>query len=507
MSRQYYKIRSTNHIKGGEVTPLLTPPSSLAGGNLAGGNLAGGEKPTPHKSRVIIAICIFLIVIIELGAHLIAIPLNQVLEAIICHNLEPQMSPSAADDLRCKEEFVQSELSIIRGWQRTLEFIPGLLTAVPYGYFADRRGRGIVLTLSLLGITLSQAFQILICTLPTVCSIRMTWLSALFTFIGGGPAVFTALVYAIAGECVNSEHRSTVFSYLSAAAVGGELIASPLVYLSMRINVWLSIYIGLGCLVLATVVAFTFTKTSELRAETIIKSHPCHYTTRSKRTNLRQAVSWVLWKDRSILLLMFTFLLTTLGHFQHEILLQYVTKRYNWSWSEASLLLSIRAFLNLVLLIILIPSATYFLVYKWPMSVQYTKLFLARASAVLLTVGGFVIGLAYTPIFLMMGLGIFTLGSGYRLLIRSFLASIFEEDVAMLYTLMSMFDTIGTLIAGPFLSALFRTGMDWGNAWLGMPYIVIGCLLSVVTATVFSARWSNLQQIRNSSEIDQQSDC
>ncbi|KAK2013655.1 hypothetical protein LZ32DRAFT_511908, partial [Colletotrichum eremochloae] len=105
----------------------------------------------------------FLLTIFELGCCLIAIPLNQVLEAIICRNFYPQAPPSV-NDLRCKAKAVQDELSIIRGWQSTLELIPSLLTAIPYGFLADRQGREMVLGLSLLGMTLSSTFYILICT-------------------------------------------------------------------------------------------------------------------------------------------------------------------------------------------------------------------------------------------------------------------------------------------------------------------------------------------------------
>jgi hypothetical protein len=35
-----------------------------------------------------------------------------------------------------------------------------------------------------------------------------------------------------------------------------------------------------------------------------------------------------------VALLLFTFLLTTLGRMAQEILLQYVTNRYGWSWAQ-----------------------------------------------------------------------------------------------------------------------------------------------------------------------------
>ncbi|KAK1961570.1 MFS general substrate transporter [Colletotrichum sublineola] len=480
-------IQPADAVGGAETTPLLTHPLRPPGGHLP-----GEVKPIPLKSCSIVARCIFLLTIFELGCCLIAIPLNQVLEAIICRNFYPQAPPSV-NDLRCKAKAVQDELSIIRGWQSTLELIPSLLTAIPYGFLADRQGREMVLGLSLLGMTLSSTFYILICALPTVFPIRTIWASALLTFVGGGPAVFTAMIYAIAGDAVSEEHRSIMFSYISAAIVGGGLIASPIVYLSMRINVWIPIYTGLVCVIFATIITFTLPKT--LQRDPQLKTtepHLWHQTIRLELAKLGQAVLWALWKNQSVLMLLFTFLIITLTNLKQDTLLQYVTKRHSWSWAEASILLSAQALSNLMLLAILIPSVTYVLVYKWSMSDQYTKLLLARASATSLTLGAFIVGFASSSVVMVIGVCVFALGSGYRPLIRSLLASAVDDNVGMLFTMIGIFETTGNLIAGPLLSVLFRTGMEWGGAWIGLLYITTGCLLAIVTAIVVSTRLSDL---------------
>lgn len=125
-------------------------------------------SPSPPRARPglrqvgIVSACIFLIILTELGAYLATIPLNQVLEEIICRNFHPDLLLDP-NDPRCKDRAVQTELSLLRGWQMTFDFVPGLLTAVPYGFVADKYGRELVLTLSMLGITLSSGFYILVC--------------------------------------------------------------------------------------------------------------------------------------------------------------------------------------------------------------------------------------------------------------------------------------------------------------------------------------------------------
>ena len=41
-----------------------------------------------------------------------------------------------------------------------------------------------------------------------------------------------------------------------------------------------------------------------------------------------------VWGNKHVALLLSTYLLSTLGRFAAEILLQYVTKRYGWSWAR-----------------------------------------------------------------------------------------------------------------------------------------------------------------------------
>jgi MFS family permease len=106
--------------------------------------------------------CFLLNILMEFGLFLITIPLSQVLEEIICRGtLLPEIP--ATNDPRCKDKAVQSELSLIRGWQATFDIIPGLLTALPYGLMADKYGRELVLGLSVLGGALTSTFNVLVC--------------------------------------------------------------------------------------------------------------------------------------------------------------------------------------------------------------------------------------------------------------------------------------------------------------------------------------------------------
>lgn len=117
------------------------------------------------KSYPIIIRCFFLSICMEISNVLVTIPLNQILESIICHRTFSDLSNGT--DPRCKNENVQRELSFIRGWQLTFDVIPGLLTAMLYGLAAKRCGRQFILALSVLGGTLAAGFVIFICILES----------------------------------------------------------------------------------------------------------------------------------------------------------------------------------------------------------------------------------------------------------------------------------------------------------------------------------------------------
>ncbi|KAI4602774.1 hypothetical protein KJ359_007992 [Pestalotiopsis sp. 9143b] len=88
----------------------------------------------------------------------------KIFEDIICQRYVRQQSNGrrALEEDRCKAPDVQSELATLQAWSATLEYIPGLLVAVPFGTIADRFGHKLVLVLSSIGVMLHVLAQIII---------------------------------------------------------------------------------------------------------------------------------------------------------------------------------------------------------------------------------------------------------------------------------------------------------------------------------------------------------
>lgn len=80
--------------------------------------------------RHIVPVCMITIFCLEVGDLLQMAPVNRILEGIICRDFYPEHAGanplSLTDDPRCKSTDVQSKLAMLRGWQSTLDFLPGL---------------------------------------------------------------------------------------------------------------------------------------------------------------------------------------------------------------------------------------------------------------------------------------------------------------------------------------------------------------------------------------------
>jgi len=70
-----------------------------------------------------------------------------------------------------------------------------------------------------------------------------------------------------------------------------------------------------------------------------------------------------------------------------------------------------------------------------------------------------------------------SLGTGYYSAIRSFVTSLVEKDeVVLLYTVIGMIDSVGTLVATPLVTVAFAFGVRRGGLLMGLPFFIIGGL-------------------------------
>lgn len=185
----------------GEETPLLADSSSDAPNKPHAGFVAA----FPYQNIVAVALIIGTIVLVEVATVLQEVPLYQILEDIICRQMAGEGDYDQSDCAGNTD--VQAELAYLRGWQLTLAILPGIITAVPYGFIIDRYGRKVVLIVCIVGILLTQLFYLLVCWRSDVLPVRLTWAASIFTLIGGGPVILNGIVFAMLSDVSPEAYR------------------------------------------------------------------------------------------------------------------------------------------------------------------------------------------------------------------------------------------------------------------------------------------------------------
>lgn len=127
----------------------------------------------------------------------------------------------------------------------------------------------------------------------------------------------------------------------------------------MKFNIWLPILIGIGFHILTILFAFCLPETLRLDSLTDESaSNPTTHNGREERDGEEPEVGkkhdflWTRWSatlhnlqtasvifirgHKRVALLLFTILITTLGRMAQELLLQFVRKRFGWSWTKVS---------------------------------------------------------------------------------------------------------------------------------------------------------------------------
>ncbi|KAF8537766.1 major facilitator superfamily domain-containing protein [Trichophaea hybrida] len=452
-------------------------------------------------------LCAVLIVTLFIAVFLSAAPQLRLIESIICSNYYRENDRRIFNEngnipeQYCKVDSIQEELAFLNGFQTLFSNIPGVLLAIPYGVLADRYGRKIILVLALLGLTLSFSWILFVCwfALP----IKLTWLSAAFLMLGGGVQMLIALILMVLADVTPADQRTTAFFQLQACVLFAELVAPPLSSVLMSHNVWTPLLIALVIMVLVLLIACALPETRGLEVANTEPSNssgeeqegderisrPNLETSTRKNSNSHRDIMTFLRQDINVTLLVAIFLVITIGRQTTMLLLQYVSKRYDWSLAKSSLLLSLRAGFNLALMLAGLPVLTSLIITKWKMSTTERDLYISRTSACLVTLGFLGIAIAPNPSLMIIALIVDTLGSGFGASTRSLATTmVHPSNIGKLYTSIAVFDTLGALVGGPSMSLAFQWGIKLGGGWIGLPFLVLAILSTVVTVVVFMVR-------------------
>ncbi|KAH6628217.1 major facilitator superfamily domain-containing protein [Chaetomium tenue] len=404
------------------------------------------------------------------------------------------------DDPACKGADVQGYLAMLRGWANTFESFPGLIGAVPYGILSDRWGRRPVLGLGVVGCVVSVGFNYGVFYFSDVVPLWVTWFSAAFQLIGGGAAIIVAMLYTMVADVVPAHERTTVFFQLNAISLGSQMIASPLGGAMLIWDAWAPLLVALAIWVVTNLMVLAFPETVRVHDRKMPQGedHGDHDDLprmtklwRKAREGVAEVWDFVLG-NKSVSFLMLSLVFTFLGRYVGDLLLQYSTDRYGWSWSLASMVLTIRNAGSLVTLLVLLPAASWFCVRRLGMEDMAKDLRLARWSGLILVLACLIIAAAANGAIYSVGLVWFALGSGMAAMIRSLLNALVEEHhVGTVNSLISFMEMVGMTIAGPLLAKSLSVGLGLGGAWVGLPFFAAGWLFVIGTTILYIFRLPN----------------
>jgi MFS family permease len=480
-------LHATTH----EETPLLSETSHHTKPSLP------DSKPSRPYRNIIFLLCAVLI-LVQCGDELSQSPQSRISEAIICYRhyetADPSklladrasVSPGAIGGVTeelCKIEAVQNQLSSLRGFQGFLNGGPSLLLALPFGWAADKYGRKPILFLGVLSFVLQAVWVQAVCWFWQSFDIRWTWASALHGLMAGSSPVVSALFFVIISDVVPEEERSKVFLQLG----GANLISTvcmPLLaaWLMETTTPWIPALagtLGKACAVLLVLalpetLGYQHPSTSSAAEfEEGNSSDPSDPpSTKTYLTALKTSTAFLL-ADWRVPALALAFLLHLTIAEATPLTIQYISTHYHLPLSRATTLLTLRALANITLLFFLLPLLSTHLTTTLNLPPARRDLYMSRASMAAWTLGWISFGVAPTLAIATLGMGVTALGSGSFFLIRSFLTPLVPgRNVAALYSVISIVDTLGSMLGAPLLAVLFNRGLKVGAP--GLPFLVLG---------------------------------
>ncbi|CAG8922889.1 unnamed protein product [Penicillium salamii] len=477
---------------------------------------ATGSK---SKKFFVFTVCAVFLLCADFGFFMSSAPQLAVFEDIICrdykatlHRAGNLLDSSLSVSNPCKSEAVQSELALVIGYKDTLEVLPGLLLSLPYGVLSDRYGRKPLLYLALLGILLGEVWIRIVCFWSTVIPLRMVWLSALFRLIGGGDQVLTAIALVIVADVFSEDERSTALFRLQSCIFVAEILATPLSAYMMTFGPMVPFTLSLGLITLGSLPSLLLPETLEdAIAKRTKRPEPDHQAGEHLqpqkitvfRELTRQAREFAestrfIWSDFNVCLMVAVLFVTVMGRQCTNLLMQYVSAKFDWSIGRSSLLISLRGIFGLATYLLLMPLLSFLAAKYFDLHGKQSDHVMSKGSGILSVIGFAAIFIGPAPAFLIGGLVVLSIGSAFFVTTRSLATSLVLPDhVGTLYSAIAIAQGLGLLVSGPLFANLFRLGLHLGKAWLGLPFLMASVFFSFAVVAVWNVK---LEPSRGSDE-------
>ncbi|KAF2118388.1 hypothetical protein BDV96DRAFT_569813 [Lophiotrema nucula] len=461
--------------------------------------------------------CIALYLLTETFDFIIIAPMTALFEGVICQQYYTDNRAAVAGATwDCKASPIQRELAVLRGWKRFFDALPVFLVALPLGSLSDRHGRKIVLASSILGVLFGFAWIMIVCTssnkivrfafllrltscsghFPSVFPIRLVWLSSTMYLFGGGLFQANASVMLIAAESSSDKSRSRVMYYIYSSYLVTELIAPSIAAVAIEKSLWIAFGTGIASLVLCFSIIPLLPNTRQLERSSVntasllqtagYDNGPSTNDSSASIGNSQtgslpvQSHLLSLFKRRNILLTVPIFIIGVFRPPTLNLLLQYTSIRFGWSFSNAALLTSEVAGVGVVLFLVVLPQAIILLQERCGYHPQVIDLSILRTSLALLCIRATMIGLASSSSSLIAS------GFGCRMSVVALSMSWLDGDLrARFFGAIQVLENVGLLISDPIMQNMFAVALRLSDAWLALPFFFASGIYLLATIAAF----------------------
>lgn len=470
------------------------------------------QKPPPSA----IAALLGLLLLVNLSASLYQLPLNRVVERRLCQEYYSQHDPSVItpdgdiDENLCKTDPIQAGLGRIQGVMDTEWIVGDFVMTIPLGFVAERYGRRALLWLNLVPRVFMLAWAVVVGYFDHLLATKAIIAGPALSFLGGD-CVFNSITYSLAAGITDDYVlRASYFGYMSSITYIVNLLGPALASASMTLLLWLPFWIGITLLVAAIPVISMLPdhkiakdqrdeQSQPLLSSPLLKAQDSRPTILHSVINRFYALRAALASHpRNFSLLLACFLLASLASSDTKLLVQYISKRYQWTFASAGYLLSGKAVVNFVLLTIVVPRVLRSAVVSGGgngpsgVSTDRVNFRFAKLCFGVSVLGAASIAVSTTIWLLVPALFVYALGSALPIFTLSLLKSPAicspDEDSRAdsgpessspgadanthIFPIVMLVKTLGSLLGAPLMALLWVRGIGLGGAALGMPYFV-----------------------------------
>lgn len=384
---------------------------------------------------------------------------------------------------------------------------------IPLAFVAERYGRRAVLWLNLVPRVFMLAWAVLVGYFDHALPTKAIIAGPLLSFLGGD-CVFNSVTYSLAASVTDDYVlRASYFGYMSSISYVVNLLGPALASLSMTILLWLPFWIGIALLLIAGAVIrilpdqapvsrYLDEQSRPLLSSPLLKAQDANpsmlYSVKERVRKLRAVLGS---HSRNLSLMLVCFLLTSLASSDTKLLVQYISKRYHWTFASAGYLISGKAVVNFALLTFVVPrvlrSVTRSRAGESSRGPDQINILFANACFGVSILGALAISMAFSTWMLVPSLFIYALGSALPVFTLSLLkspcissttgqstdeggeSSTTDEVETQVFSIVMLVKTLGSLLGAPLMAVLWVKGIGIGGAALGMPYFISAACYTV----------------------------